>query len=79
METCSECESTSDELVVVNSSFSDEFQTCRMCHDSMLANYEYTMCESCGVYFTYDHLIPNKDCEEKTTEICPYCGEIWCE
>lgn len=76
---CKECEHTGDDLCPVNLNFKDEFQTCPSCHDSMLDRNEFTMCASCGAYFTYNHLIPNKDSDDNQREICPYCGEVWCE
>ena len=81
---CSQCgrmagRPDDDGLVVINDGFSDQYSACTICHDSMRDSYEHTSCESCGAYFTYNHLVPNKDDDEDTREICPYCGSIWCE
>lgn len=62
-----------------NEGFSDETEVCWMCHIDMLERGELTQCGSCQECFTYNHLLPNKDGPDKTIEICPYCGEIWCE
>jgi len=71
--------SDDDGLIVVNAVFGDQYSVCTVCHDSMRDSNEHTSCESCGAYLTYNHLIPNKDIEDGTREICPYCGNIWCE
>lgn len=62
-----------------NTGFSDETEVCWSCHSAMLENRELTRCESCQECFTYSHLLPNKDAGDGALEICPYCGEIWCE
>ena len=80
---CAECgrvlndESDSTLACILNQGFSDETTVCQVCKDSMLDCREITCCESCRLYFTYDHLIPNKDDPDDTAEICPFCGQIW--
>lgn len=67
---------------IINEGFSDQHVVCFSCHTGMMERCEHTACDACGSYFTANHLLPNKDNEEngvKVREICPYCGEIWCE
>jgi len=66
-------------LYVINMDFCDETWLCGRCLDSTAQTYGRTICENCGTSFTYSHLLPNKDDPERNREICPYCGEIWCE
>lgn len=63
----------------INAGFTDRHTVCFACHRNMMDNGDHTMCDCCGAYFTYNHLLPNKDDPEGSNEICPYCGEIWCE
>ena len=81
-EKCAECGRTLDDKsdrtmpCTYNLGFSDETTVCHVCMDYMFEHIELTSCECCGVYFTYNHLIPNKD-HDDIEEICPYCGGIW--
>lgn len=66
-----------DYHAVVNEGFEDEKHECNICHEYNLDNGITTMCECCGMYFTPDHLKINS--KNGLQEICPYCGEVWCE
>lgn len=42
----------------------------------MKCKYAYVCnCETCGNYFTSNHLLYNS--ESETADVCPYCGEPW--
>lgn len=62
----------------INAGFADRFTICFGCHRELMEHGAYTACESCGAYFTPDHLLPNKEDADNTPEICPYCGQVWC-
>lgn len=62
-----------------NTGYSDASETCWNCHVDMLESGKLTQCENCHEYFTPNHLLRNKDVADHSLEICPYCGEIWCE
>lgn len=64
---------------VINDGFVDRFVVCFDCHKDLMAHGEYTGCDSCGAYFTGDHLLPNPYDKDHAREVCPYCGGIWCD
>ena len=63
--------------ILVNRGMSDEYRLCDSCFDFECNNGIITSCECCGMYFTPNHLKVNP--ENGLQEICPYCGEVWCE
>lgn len=61
----------------VNEGMNDEYHLCETCFNFECNNGIITSCECCGMYFTPDHLKINP--RNGLQEICPYCGEVWCE
>lgn len=80
---CVKCGCLLDDFVdersefVINAGQNDEFRVCFACHQDLMENGEHTQCESCGNCFTPDCLRDNP--ENGVRELCPYCGEVWCE
>lgn len=64
-----------DDFCVVNDGFDDEFVECTSCHGYSLDDGSTFLCETCGNYFTSNHLLYNS--ESETAYVCPYCGEPW--
>lgn len=89
MAMCRDCQSEATDVqdgnsarYVINQGYDDQFIMCFSCHCVATDRGAYTGCDSCGAYFTGNHLLPNKDNvdgNERVREICPYCGEIWCD
>ena len=79
---CDECgwttKSEREDMYLINRGFLDQQWLCRICFDSLITE-KCTECESCRECFTYNHLIYNKDSPDGDIEICPYCGQVWCE
>lgn len=66
-----------DDVCIVNAGLETEFVECWVCHEDALDNGIETHCECCQELFTYDELLVNPATGEK--ELCPYCGEVWCD
>ncbi len=65
-----------DDVCTTNDGFDDEITTCYSCHCGQMDSGEITICESCGMYFTPNHILTNP--VNDIQELCPYCGEVWC-
>lgn len=52
-------------------------QLCRFCVSEMENDGRLTRCENCGEVFSPSGLLKSKVSGEK--ELCPYCGDVWCE
>jgi len=79
MQKCKICECEFDDFEVmyeINTGFEDEYIECFNCHVEAM-EYSITTCNSCGEYFSGEHLKINSVNGEQ--EICPYCDEIWCD
>jgi hypothetical protein len=82
---CAECgcalngESDSRMPCIYNKGFSDERIVCQTCKDHLLEHYKITMCESCGEYFAFSHILPDDDDPNHFRDICPYCSGHWRE
>lgn len=76
---CKECEEKMDksEGSIVNKGFADEKEICYICFAFDIDRGKLTRCESCQNVFSPHHLKENPN--NGIAEICPYCGEVWCE
>lgn len=78
---CSQCESDFDEneddLREVNGGTPLAMMLCDRCIADMENSGELTRCKCCGNVFTPSRLIVNSANGEQ--EICPECGEVWCD
>lgn len=74
---CKTCELPSDEICIANEGLVNEIPECPGCHVHSLECGVITMCDYCGRYFTGELLKNNLQTGDQ--EICPYCGEVWCE
>lgn len=78
---CSWCESSFDDegdgLREVNTGMPLAMMLCDLCVADMEDSGELTRCECCEDLFSPSRLIVNPKNGEK--EICPLCGEVWCE
>lgn len=79
MVVCNACKEAidSDDASYFNIGLEDEFPVCFSCHVDLLPSGGHTQCECCGAYFTTNHMRVNP--ENGVTEICPYCGGVWCD
>lgn len=77
MNICDICSCETDEIYIVNDGFLSCQEMCYSCYCEQLGNGTITGCECCGEVFSPLHLEINLSSGEN--EICPYCGEIWCE
>ena len=78
---CSECGSDFDEddndLREVNEGTSKAMVLCDRCVADLEDCGKLTRCECCGDLFSPERLKINP--ENGLQEICPLCGEVWCE
>lgn len=78
---CSKCESDfdvdGDGLREVNCGTPLALLLCDRCVDSMEDGGELTRCDSCQNLFSPSRIKVNP--ENNVQEICPDCGEIWCD
>ena len=66
-----------DDLYLVNDGLPGERYECYNCHVDKLEHGSETSCECCHELFDYENLKVNP--ENGIKELCPYCGEVWCE
>lgn len=79
---CSSCMSDldyddRDDLREVNNGTEHAMALCDRCVDDMEERGELLRCECCGDVFSPSALMINP--ENGQTEICPDCGEVWCD
>lgn len=81
--TCRNCGCLLDDLTdersefIINPGHSDTFSVCFACHRDLMESGSYTQCEACHNYFEPDYLRDNP--ANGVRELCPCCGEVWCE
>ena len=74
---CGQCFADDFELREINEEGSTNQVLCDYCVATMENTGELTRCECCGNLFAPSRLKVNS--ENGLQEICPMCGEVWCE
>ena len=81
---CHSCQSSYDEIemreVAIKWEWGKPVETvrfCSFCVSELENEGRLTRCESCGAVFPPTVLLRNRKSDQR--EICPYCGEVWCE
>lgn len=73
---CKNCDKvlSHDEGVEVNEGYEDLFYECDICHEYSMEDGSVILCETCGNYYTPNHIVENGRCFDKETT-CPYCSD----
>ena len=71
---CKECDKElDDDGILVNSGYEDEYYECANCHEYSMEDGSVILCDSCGNYYTSNHITANENEDDNST--CPYCSD----
>ena len=76
MRRCKECdkELLEEDGTLVNDGYEDEYYECDLCHEYSMEKGSVILCDSCGSYYTPNHI--NEDGENENGDTtCPYCSD----
>lgn len=68
---------SSDDRFTVRDGEEKELTECRSCYEDSMTDGDATSCEKCLQIFLSKNLKINP--KNGAQEICPYCGEVWCD
>ena len=73
---CNNCDKvlSEDEGVFVNNGYEDSFCECDLCHEYSMEDGSVILCETCGNYYTPNHIKEDGENEDGETT-CPYCSD----
>ena len=74
---CNEIFDDKTELTIIDEGTPHRKESCDFCIMRLEGDGELTRCEKCDALFSSRRLKINP--KNNVREICPYCGEIWCE
>jgi len=73
---CKNCDKvlSGDDGTLVNDGYEDAFHECDHCHEFSLEDGSVILCDTCGAYYTPNHIKEDGENEDGETT-CPYCSD----